>query len=53
MLPISDKDRRIALLVILNVVLAATLGTAGDLRSAACFCILTPLERGNVDIFSW
>lgn len=27
MLPISDKDRRIALLVILNVVLAATLGT--------------------------
>ena len=27
MLPLSDKDRRIALLVILNVVLAATLGT--------------------------
>lgn len=44
MLPISDKDRRIALLVILNVVLAATLGTAGDLRSAAYFCILPPLE---------
>lgn len=39
---LSDKDRRIALLVILNVVLAATLGTVigmYGITGKPCFCI--------------
>lgn len=52
MLPISDNDRRIALLVILNVVLAATLGTAVTSGQQPVFVSRHLLKAGNVDIFS-